>query len=48
MVHPVSFDPIEIEATLEFCTVYNGVPYGPAIINYDGGHTNFKGIGIFD
>jgi hypothetical protein len=48
MVHPVSLIPIEIEATLELCTVYNGVPHGLAIINYDEAHLKFKGIGVFD
>jgi hypothetical protein len=47
MLHPVSQDTFEIEATLELCTVYNDVPYGFAIINYDGYDESFRGVGIF-
>jgi hypothetical protein len=48
MLHPIAWDMFEIEATLELCTVYNGVPYGLAIINYGGKDEKFKGVGIFD
>jgi hypothetical protein len=37
MLHPIARDTFEIEATLDLCTVYNGIPYGLAIINYDNG-----------
>lgn len=48
MLHPIADDTFEIEATLELCTVYNGVPYGLAIINYDEYNKSFRGVGIFD
>jgi hypothetical protein len=42
---------LNIEVTLEICTVYKGTPYGLAIIKYS--HPNndglsFKGVGIFN
>ena len=33
------------------CTVYKGVPYGPALIKYDDPDDeffSFKGLGVFD
>ncbi len=33
------------------CTVYKGVPYGPALIKYDNPDYesySFKGLGVFD
>jgi hypothetical protein len=41
----------KIEVTLELCTVYKGVPYGLAIINYsdpDDITFSFKGICVFN
>jgi hypothetical protein len=35
---------------LKLCTLYNGVPYGPAIINYtdkDSKVLSFEGVGFF-
>jgi len=41
----------KIEVTLKMCTLYNGVPFGPALIRYDSDKKtmskNFEGIGIF-
>ena len=39
-----------IEVTLEICTVYKGIPYGPAIIKYNDPNDNlsFKGVGFFN
>ena len=34
----------KMEVTLEICTLYKGVPYGPALIK----HSEFKGIGVFN
>jgi hypothetical protein len=50
MVHPLIEENIEIQAILEVCTTYKGVPYGPALIHYKDPADNyysFKGIGIF-
>ncbi len=41
----------KIEATLEMCTVFKGVPQGPALITFSHPNTkwqSFKGIGVFD
>lgn len=40
-----------IEATLEICTLFKGVPYGLALISYN--HPNdkslsFRGVGVFN
>ena len=51
MLHPYSINSFEIEATLELCTVYKGVPYGQALITYkdpNREHLSFKGLGIFN
>jgi hypothetical protein len=35
---------------LKLCTLYNGVPYGPAIIHYtdqDYDSLSFEGVGVF-
>ncbi len=51
MLHPVCVGEKIIEATLELCTVKNGIPYGPAIIKYyEPGEKllSFRGIGIFN
>jgi hypothetical protein len=58
MIHPYcflkgskDFDKIpEIEATLDICTLYQGVPYGPAIITFNHKRKkwlSFEGVGIF-
>jgi antitoxin component YwqK of YwqJK toxin-antitoxin module len=49
--HPYSYEEIEIEVTLELCTVHKNVPYGLAIINYkdpDYSDESFKGVAIFN
>ncbi len=33
MLCPFKTEDIEIEVNLELCTVYKGIPYGPAIIH---------------
>jgi len=51
MLHPYASQPFEIQANLEICTVYKGVPYGPAIISYqknESKYESFKGAGIFN
>lgn len=40
------------EVTLKLCTLYKGVPYGPAYIEYshpdpDNKYISFEGLGIF-
>jgi hypothetical protein len=40
----------EIEVNLEICTLYKGVPYGPAIISHTDNNDpsfSFKGVGLF-
>jgi hypothetical protein len=42
---------MNIEVTLEICTVYKGTPYGLAIIKYtdpDNDGLSFKGVGMFN
>jgi hypothetical protein len=42
---------MNIEVTLEMCTVYKGTPYGLAIIKYtdpDNNELSFKGVGVFN
>jgi hypothetical protein len=42
---------MNIEVTLEICTVYKGTPYGLAIIKHshpDDNNLSFKGIGVFN
>ncbi len=38
-----------IHVTLKLCTIYNGVPYGPAMIHYTDQDNNwsFVGVGVF-
>jgi hypothetical protein len=40
MLHPYASAPQEIEAILELCTIYKGVPFGPAIISYKNNNEN--------
>ena len=51
MVHPYSYDPnLKIKVSLDFCTTYNNVPYGQALITYKdplNDCESFKGIGTF-
>ncbi len=59
MIHPyeqyiqkISIDKMDkIEVTLELCTIFKGIPCGPAIIVFSHPYNeifSFKGIGIFD
>ena len=51
MLHPIYPKEPEIEATLEICTLWKGVPHGLAIIQYKHPKSNwksFRGIGIFN
>ena len=51
MVHPLIEENIEIQAILEVCTTYKGVPFGPAVINYkdpENKKYSFRGVGIFN
>jgi hypothetical protein len=51
MLHPFSEEICKIKVILEMCTTYNGVPYGPALINYkdrDDEYFSFRGIGFFN
>ena len=50
MLHPFSADIYKIKVILEMCTTYNGIPYGPALINYKDRNEeeySFRGIGFF-
>ena len=40
----------QVNVTLEFCTLYKGVPHGIALIKYkdpESKHDSFRGVGIF-
>ncbi len=55
MIHPYKDYPKDaeipyIEVTLEICTLYKGVPHGPAIIVYNdekSSWNSFRGVGTF-
>jgi len=50
MKHPYSEKPYMIDASLEICTIFKGLPYGPALIEYDDRDDefdSFSGIGNF-
>ncbi len=50
MLHPF-YSCTEIEATLEICTLWKGVPHGLAIIYYkypECKWNSFRGIGVFN
>ncbi len=58
MIHPYKYYPTDptdaeityIEVTLEICTLYKGVPHGPAIIFYNvenDTYYSFRGVGTF-
>ena len=41
----------KIEATLELCTLYKGLPYGPSLITYTDpadDYYSFRGVGVFN
>jgi hypothetical protein len=58
MVHPYAnygTSPIEeipkVKVILKLCTLFKGVPYGPAYIEYTNPInylSSFKGVGVFD
>ncbi len=50
MQHPYYTKSVKINAILDMCTTYWGIPYGPALIHYDDPNNksySFKGICIF-
>ena len=55
MIHPYKNSPKDaeipyIEVTLEICTLYKGLPHGPAIIVYNdekSSRHSFRGVGTF-
>ena len=51
MLHPYAKDRDEVKVNLDFCTTYNGIPYGPALIDYKdpiSQSRSFKGVGVFN
>ena len=51
MLHPLRPNEPEIEATLDICILWKGVPHGLAIIQYkdpENSWYSFRGIGVFN